>query len=123
MLAKAQKPYTENLELAHYPPEVREMMDSATHCLHCGAPLKENENYQARRNRGYCKYSHYIATPPLLAYAAREHGGKPVDVILQLLRKTNSISLTADLMGVHKQTLAEWMRKLKIKRVVKWEVG
>jgi transposase-like protein len=120
-VAKKQGQYATNLELSHYGPEVKQMMDEATHCLYCGVKLSEAMQKDARRNRGYYCLKHYYTYPPKLAYVALAYKMKPEKVIVSLLNKTNNVTVTAHMLGVEKPALYDWMRKLGIKRVVRWE--
>lgn len=120
-MAKRQGQYAENLEVAHYGPEVKQMMDDATHCLYCGVKLSQAKQRDARRNRGYCCLQHYYIYPPKLAYVAKAYGMSPAEAIVNLLNKTNNVTATAHRLGVDKPALYSWMRKLGIRRVVRWE--
>lgn len=122
-MAKKRGEYAQNIELAYYPPEVREMMDNATHCLTCGKKLDSLQRKEARRNRGYCSMRCYVELPPKLSYAVRMSGKKPEHLISDTLNRTQNVTTAAELLGITKVNLYAWMRKFRIRRVVRWEVG
>lgn len=112
--------YTDALDLAHYGPEIKQMMDEAEYCLNCGAKLKYLPEKQKRRNRGYCSLECYFAKPPKVAYLERVYG-KPVrEVILDLLNRLDNVTAVAELCGMGKSNFYRLLRKYNIRRVVKW---
>lgn len=102
-------------------PEVRQMMADTKHCLYCGIPLKHNQCKDGRRNRGYCSLVHYYAKPPKMAYAEKAWG-KPIKTVMVELLNRHTAEATAQLLGVQKMTLYQWIRKLGLRRVTRWEV-
>lgn len=112
--------YTDAVDLAHYGPEVRRLMDEAKHCLNCGARLGYLDKNK-RRNRGYCSLECYYAKPPKLAYAERVYGKAGKQLLLELLNRHKNVNAVAELLGVRKQALYGWMRRYQIRRVVRWE--
>ena len=111
--------YTDAVDLAHYGPEIRAMMDSAERCLNCGKPLRYTDKNK-RRNRGYCSLACYFAKPPKLAYLEQEYGKPARDVILELLNSRDNATIVAELVGMGKANFFKTLKKLGIKRIVKW---
>lgn len=104
-------------------PRISAMLDATEHCLHCGKPLKYLADKDARRNRGYCCYDHYLARPPRLAFACKTYGLPPAELLCSLLNTGATVDTVAGLLGVNKQALYAWMDKYGIRRVVQYVAG
>lgn len=102
--------------------EISRMMAETETCLCCGKRLKYLEQKDARRNRGYCSQRCYYTKPPKMAYAERVWGRPIAELICDLLNN-HTVEATAHLLGVEKWTLHQWIKKLGIRRVVRWEVS
>lgn len=113
------KPTASNqaLDTAHYGPEIVRMMDETENCLCCGVRLKYLLNKGKARNRGYCSLKCYYQYPPKLAYACMEYGKDPQELLCVLLNR-HTVQAAADLMGVGRQQLYEYMRKYGIQKKV-----
>ena len=49
--------------------------------------------------------------------------GRPIEIIiLDYLNRNDSVTLTADLLGVNFRTLQRWIAHLGIKPVTRWEI-
>lgn len=116
---KKQGQYTDAVDLAHYGPEIRAMMDAADRCLNCGKLLKYTDKNK-RRNRGYCSLACYFAKPPKLAYLELEYKKPAREVILELLNRLDNVAAVAELVGMGKPNFYKTLRKLGVRRVVKW---
>lgn len=103
----------------HSDESVRQMMDEATTCLHCGVRLRYLDK-QKRRNRGYCSLRCYYDRPPKLAYLCLKHDGEPREVLLRLLNEHQSTDVVAALAGANRQALHNWMRRYHIYREVRY---
>jgi transcriptional regulator with PAS, ATPase and Fis domain len=51
------------------------------------------------------------------------YGGKASEVICQVLNKTSTLIAAAELLGVRKQALYEWMKKYQIRREIQYVSG
>ena len=76
-------------------------------CLTCNEYLKRGHGYKT--DRKYCNYDCYSNRSLL----------NP-DEIIELLNRNDSVPTTAGLLGVTSGTLYRQLKKLKIKRHVKW---
>lgn len=76
-------------------------------CLTCGAIIPAGHGYHTAQK--YCNAQ---------CYQRRNVPDK--DELLKTLNKTDNITVTAQLFGVNKQALYNWMRMLKIKRKVEY---
>jgi len=104
-----------------YPPEVREVLNSAERCLACGRPLRYLPDKDARRNRGYCSMACYRAKPPRMVAAERMLGEPIREAILDRLNRGQTIEAVANQLGVRKQALYRWLDLLGIRRRCVWE--
>lgn len=111
--------FTDAVDMAHYGPEIRAMMDSADCCLNCGKQLKYTDKNK-RRNRGYCSWDCYLAKPPKLAFLEKEYGRPAKEALLELLNRMDNVAAVAELAGMGKANFYKTLRKLGIRRVVKW---
>jgi transcriptional regulator with GAF, ATPase, and Fis domain len=109
------------LDTAHYGPEVNSMLEGARVCLLCGKKLTYLQNKGSRRNRGYCCLKHYYAYPPKLAYIAHAYGKPAREAITEALNAHSSVGAAAGLLGIGKPQLYAYMRKLNIKKVLRYE--
>lgn len=109
-----------NLHTAHYNEHIIRMMDEATHCLNCDASLKHQLNKEKRRNRGYCKLQCYVLKPPKLAYAEKQWNKPARELLIELLNK-HTVQAVAELLGVGKPQLYEYIRKYNIRKTVIWK--
>jgi len=102
-------------------PEIRQMMAETETCLCCGKVLKYHERKDGRRNRGYCSMECYQKKPPKMAYAELVWGREISGLLCDLLSE-HPVEVVAHMMGVNKQALYSWIRKLRLRKVVTWEV-
>ena len=109
------------LDTAHYGGEIIEMMNNAQHCLNCGARLRYLPNKENRRNRGYCSMACYNACPPKMAYISLMSGKPAREAILDKLNACASHNVAAGLLGIGKPQLYAYMKKLGIKKVLRYE--
>lgn len=110
------------IDTAHYGKNIIELMNKTTHCLNCGKKLRYLDK-EKRRNRGYCSLSCYYAKPVKAAYIEQEYGKPLQEVVVELLNKNDNVTLTAQLLGLNKERLYNYLRKYNIRRRVQWEVG
>jgi predicted nucleic acid-binding Zn ribbon protein len=82
--------------------------DNMKHCPVCNRLVPRGHGYKS--NQVYCSIE---------CFAKRNILDK--EKIIQELNKTNNVTVTAELMGVGKQTLYRWLKDYKIKRKVVWE--
>jgi transcriptional regulator of acetoin/glycerol metabolism len=40
--------------------------------------------------------------------------------LLQLLNQTDNVTITADLMGIHRETLYSYLKRNNIRRIIQW---
>lgn len=87
-------------------------------CHACGAALAYGRD---RRLRYYCSVACLQAVPPRLARAMAESGDSdPRACVLRALRETETVEAAARALGVDKQALYAWIRRLGIRREVVW---
>lgn len=108
------------LDTAHYNDEILAMMDNADNCLCCGIKLKYTDK-EKRRNRGYCSLDCYYKYPPKMAYIAYKYKRPVRNVIVDMLNRGRTMNAVAGLLGIGKPQLYEYMEKLNIKKIVKYE--
>jgi len=47
--------------------------------------------------------------------------GKPIkEIIIETLNKNNNVTVSAELLGISKFTIFQWLKKLNINRHVEW---
>lgn len=93
-----------------------QMMDEAEHCLNCGVRLR----YLSKSYRGYCSLRCVQAKPPKMAYLEKVYGKPIKTILLDSLGSTDNVRISADLLGIGRNTLYRWVDKLGIRRIVKW---
>jgi len=99
-------------------PEIAKMIHDTKFCLNCGRRLKRGHGLKV--DRGYCSRDCYFAKPPKMAYLEMIHNKPAREVIAHYLTINDNIPLTAELVGVTKQTLYRWVDNLNIVRKVEW---
>lgn len=105
-----------NIDLQHYPPEVLEMLESATKCLNCGKPLTMKQRRTPSRIRGYCSAGCYFSYSPAMAYASKVYGAPIKEVVVNLLKETGNVSVTAQRLGICPWVIYRWFKKLGIEQ-------
>lgn len=100
--------------------EIRQMLDTTTVCLNCGSKLNYLSDKESRRNRGYCSRKCFLSKPPKIAYM-EQSSKKPVrEILTETLNKTQNVSVAAELIGIGRCQLYQWLEKLDIKRKIMW---
>ncbi|MFC4768717.1 hypothetical protein [Effusibacillus consociatus] len=99
---------------------IRQMLLESKNCLNCGTRLPRGHGY--KRKQGYCSADCYQAKPPKMALLEKIHG-KPIReiVVEELNRNHTSMDVVAQLLGIQKFALYQWIKKLRIRQVVRWE--
>jgi len=88
------------------------------YCLNCGRRLERGHGF--KRTRGYCGWDCYRMKPPKMAYVEHEYN-KPVrEVVIDSLNRC-STEVAADLLGISRFALYQWIDKLNIQRKVIWQ--
>lgn len=99
-----------------YSPEVVEMLDNTKVCLNCGKSLK----YLKNKNNGYCCYDCFLKKPPRFAYLESLYNCDIVDYILKELKRTNSMYMVSELLGINRKSITDFLAKNGIVRKVIW---
>lgn len=88
-------------------------------CPTCGKLVPRGHGYKL--NQIYCSYECYLEKPPKMV-EVEKYTGKPIKtVVLETLNSNQNITVTANLLGIDKPQLYNWMNKLGIKKVLYWE--
>ncbi len=106
-----------SVDTAHYDEHIVRMMDETETCLNCGVILRYIHRKEGRRNRGYCRLQCYYDKPPKLAYAEKEWGMPAKELLIELLNKY-TVQAAANLMGVEKPQIYNYMKKYNVRRHV-----
>lgn len=114
------KQYASEALDTYHEPHIIKMLDETKVCLCCGKILKYLPDKDKRRNRGYCSLACYYKLLPKLAYACKEYGMKPRELIIYLLNR-HTATATAGLLGVGKPQLYEYIKKYHIRKKVIYE--
>lgn len=110
-------------DIWQHPAYIVEMLNETTECLNCGMSLKYHKNKEKRRNRGYCSTWCYLSKPPKMAWLEKEYGQSIETIILEVLNACGSGQVAADRLGVTRQTLYRWIKRLHLRQVTYWRVG
>jgi transcriptional regulator with PAS, ATPase and Fis domain len=78
------------------------------HCPICNTLIPQGHGYHAAQI--YCSLS-----------CARVKNRPPRHEIVELLNKNHNVTVTAQLLGVYKQALYQWMEQYGIKKTVRYE--
>lgn len=100
--------------------EIRQMLRETRRCLNCGAWLPRGHGFKIKQ--GYCSQQCYYAKPPKAAYAEKQWGKPIAELMVEMLNKSTDQAV-ADMLGISKHTLYQWIRKYRIKRIVRYEIG
>lgn len=88
-------------------------------CLTCNKVIKRGHGYKSTRK--YCSKECWSNKPVKMVEAEKLYD-KPIrDLIIDTLNQNKNVTLTADLLGVGKAQLYNWMEKLNIEKVLYWE--
>jgi len=98
--------------------EIVEMLTKTRRCLNCGLWLPRGHGY--KRTTGYCSMLCHNAKPPKMAYLEHIYGKPAREVIIETLNSNNNVTISAELLGVSKFTMFQWLKKLNINRHVEW---
>lgn len=98
--------------------DIVQMLTDTRVCLNCGKRLPRGHEF--KRKTGYCNQFCYFEKPPKMAFLEHQYGKSAKDVIIETLNRTNNVTLSAELLGVSKFTIFQWIKKLNIKRHVEW---
>ena len=87
-------------------------------CPSCGNLVPRGRGFKS--DRRYCNYACYRNKTPKMV-EVEEQFGKPLkEVIIETLNRTDSPTVTAELLGTYKAQLYQWMEKLGIRKVSYW---
>lgn len=100
--------------------EIRRMLETTTVCLNCGKKLNYLPDKESRRNRGYCSRKCFLSKPPKIAYVEQSSQKSVREILTETLNKTQNVSVSAELVGVSRKQMYEWLEKLDIKRKIMW---
>jgi len=99
-------------------PEIIQMLTETKFCLTCRKRLPQGHGH--KRITGYCCEKHYYDKPPKMAYLEHIYGKPIKEIIIETLNKNNNVTVSAELLGVSKFTIFQWLKKLNINRHVEW---
>ena len=99
-------------------PEIVQMLANTKVCLTCGKRLPRGHGF--KRITGYCCQSHYYDKPPKMAYLEHVYGKPAKEIIIETLNQNNNVTISAELLGISKFTIFQWLKKLGINRHVEW---
>jgi len=99
-------------------PEIIRMLRETKFCLNCGKRLPRGHG--SKISQGYCSMLCHYAKPPKMAYLEHIYGKPARQVIIEILNLNNNVTVSAELLGISKFTMFQWLKKLNIKRHVEW---
>ena len=97
------------------------VLEPTGYCYACGRRLA----YSATSSGSlyYCNVECMRRRPPKMVLAEIYWGRPAKEVALESLRAGRSVEAVAEMLGVRKQTLLDWLRRWGIRRRVIWEVA
>lgn len=98
--------------------EIVKMLTETRRCLNCSMWLPRGHGY--KRITGYCSKKCHDAKPPKMAYLEQLYGKPAKEVIIETLNINNNVTVSAELLGISKFTMFQWLKKLNINRHVEW---
>lgn len=88
-------------------------------CPACGKVIPRGHGL--KRDRKYCSYTCWQKKPPKMV-EVEEQLGKPVrQAVIDSLNSNQNVTVAAQILGIDKPQLYNWMDKLRIKKVLYWE--
>lgn len=88
-------------------------------CPVCGKLVPRGHGL--KRDRKYCSFDCWQTKPPKMV-AVEKESGKPIrEVVIDTLNSNQNVTVAAQLLGIDKPQLYNWMDKLGIKKVLYWE--
>lgn len=95
-------------------------MNKLKRCPFCDNLVQRGHGFKS--DRRYCSYACYRNKTPKMI-ETEEHLGKTLkEAILEYLNENDNLTVTAELLGINRQQLYQWMDKLGIQKVSYWAV-
>lgn len=88
-------------------------------CPACGKVVPRGHGY--KKSQQYCSYRCYQIMTPKMIKMQKELGQPIREVIVEHLNKNHNIPVTAEIIGISKVQLYQWIDKLGIKKVLYYE--
>jgi ribosomal protein L37E len=102
-------------------PEIQKMMRDTRHCLNCNRSLPREHGFKIKQ--GYCSAACYYEKPPKMAWLEWQYGMPIRDIVVQTLNRSSTMNIVAELLGISKYTLYQWIEKLHIRQGTRWNKG
>ena len=90
-------------------------------CYGCGVKLRYVSQHR-KTSKYYCSRNCMFRKPPKMALAELYHSKPFPELAVEHFKRGGTVQALADMCGVHKQALYEWLRRCGIERTVKVRV-
>lgn len=88
-------------------------------CPGCGKVIQRGHGYKSKTD--YCSHRCFQTLTHKMVEVEKVEGKPIKQAILENLNSSQNVNVTADLLGVNRQQLYNWMDKLGIRKVLYWE--
>lgn len=89
-------------------------------CPSCSKLVPRGHGF--KRSQQYCSYACYRFKTPKMVEVEEAYGRPLRDVMVEVLNASANMDIASELLGIQRQQLHQWATKLKVKRVIHWEI-